>query len=662
MDVEKWGMARRSLATHAWSVLLLLALSLAWSFPLILNLGSRVPGQGAGDNLTFVWDVWWMRQALHSPDLSFFRCPLLFVPFGFDLTLHTHTALPALLGATVLGSVSVLAAQNLLLIGSLFLNGLAAYLLAFEVTGDRHGSLVAGLVFGGSPYVMAHLHGHFNLVAAWGLPLFALLLVRALARRSMLASAGAGLALVAVTYTDYYYVVYALLFGLVYVALDWFTLSVQRGRASPTWMLQMALGALLLDGALIVGIAVSGGFSVNVGPQVISVTRVENPLRAGWGLLLLWMWLRWRPRVRLVSREGPAWRTNALLLLPVAALFLVGIAPLVSRSVSLWQAGEYVSQRYLWRSAPPGIDVVSLVAGNPFHPFWGSVVGFVYDTLHLDPIEGVAWVGVVPLFAVATLVSRRRQIDAEAKRWLLMSAVFLVWALGPYLTVVGINTNLILPEILLRFVPIASNARIPGRAIVMVYLALAVLVAMWVAKTTGNRRRPGIAWLVSAAVVLDFLAAPFPTFTLEVPQIYYVLRDARGGRNAAVCELPLGVRDGFGETGSFDERVLYYQTVHGHPLVGGFAARLPPRIRQEYLEMPVIGGLLRLSGGEPLSRVSIESDPDRATGELRQRSIGYVVLDRATAPPDLIHYVDSTLRLRLVATDGQRELYSVGGL
>ena len=31
----------------------------------------------------------------------------------------------------------------------------------------------------------------------------------------------------------------------------------------------------------------------------------------------------------------------------------------------LWQAGDYESQPYFWRSAPPGIDVAALALGNP---------------------------------------------------------------------------------------------------------------------------------------------------------------------------------------------------------------------------------------------------------------------------------------------------------
>ena len=43
-----------------------------------------------------------MRTALASK-VDFFHTAYLFAPAGTDLTLHTHTALPAFVGATVLG-------------------------------------------------------------------------------------------------------------------------------------------------------------------------------------------------------------------------------------------------------------------------------------------------------------------------------------------------------------------------------------------------------------------------------------------------------------------------------------------------------------------------------------------------------------------------------
>lgn len=66
-------------------------------------------------------------------------------------------------------------AQNAWILAHLFLNFVCAYALAWRTFNDRVAASVAAVVFGFSPYLSAHLAGHFNLLAAWILPLCALL-------------------------------------------------------------------------------------------------------------------------------------------------------------------------------------------------------------------------------------------------------------------------------------------------------------------------------------------------------------------------------------------------------------------------------------------------------------------------------------------------------
>ena len=61
-----------------------------------------------------------MRTALAS-GTNFFYSQYLFAPLGIDLTLYTHTALPALVGATVLGRLPLVTALNLTVLAALAL-------------------------------------------------------------------------------------------------------------------------------------------------------------------------------------------------------------------------------------------------------------------------------------------------------------------------------------------------------------------------------------------------------------------------------------------------------------------------------------------------------------------------------------------------------------
>ena len=164
--------------------------------------------------------------------------------------------------------------------------------------------------------------------------------------------------------------------------------------------------------------------------------------------------------------------------------------------------------------------------------------------------------------------------------------------------------------------------------------------------------------MAALAVAVDFIPAPFPLTPLSRSGLYETLRERP--EPGAVCELPLGIRDGFGQRGTWDDRTLFYQTIHERPLVGGFVARLSPSLVAAYDHDPLLSALLRLSSpsmhgeaGPPL--------PDRAVAarQLRADHIAFVVLNSATASPALVDYAQRVLPLQLIASDGSRSLYTV---
>ncbi len=97
----------------------------------------------------------------------------------------------------------------------MFLNAVCAYALAFDMVRDSGAlALLAGVAFGGSPYVAAHLLGHFDLLTAWVIPLFALCLRRSLRNGSIAAAIGCGLCVAVSAYAAYYHVVYLAVFAV----------------------------------------------------------------------------------------------------------------------------------------------------------------------------------------------------------------------------------------------------------------------------------------------------------------------------------------------------------------------------------------------------------------------------------------------------------------
>jgi hypothetical protein len=609
-----------------------------------------------------------MREALGSGE-RFFWTPYLFAPFGADLTLHTHTALNAFAGATLLEGQPPLTAMNVTILASLFLNAFCAYLLAHRVTGDGAASAVAGLIFGGSPYLAAHLNGHFNLTTAWTLPLFALAVGSAFGLHTRvghpatlsgspgIAAVAAGVILGATAYIDYYYVVFLIAFALLaylLAARDW-SLIVRGATAASLRLVRVFLALAIADLIVIAGILATGGFDATIGGVRILARDVFNPLQTLWILLAVAGIARWRPVLALRPTEGWDGSRATMALALVGIVAAVVALPILLNGAGVIFRGEYVSQRYFWRNAPKGVDAATLILGNPFHGLWGEAVRASYEWLRIDTIESSAWLGIAPPILAAWVV-RRHWRDRVVRYWAAMGAIFFIWALGPHLRVFGVTTGMILPQTLLRYVPIAANARIPGRAIVLVSLAIAVLGAIAIARSgePGRRRWIGVA-AMAVVVLLDYLPAPFPVVAVDRPAIYETLRDRP--ERGTVLELPVGIRDSFFSRGLLDHRALAYQMIHRRPIVGGVVSRMSPSIVTGYAADPLIDGLLALSGREPPSRPL--PNPAAASGLLAKNGVAFVMLNREFASAELVEYVEVGMPLTLIASDGARSLYIV---
>jgi hypothetical protein len=714
-----------SMWRHGLVLLFFLFLPLATTWPLAAHLGTHVPGEFAGDNLSTLWSFWWMRQALASSDVEFWRTTLLFYPGGVDLVQHTHTALNALIGATVLGGVSEITALNVVLLGVLTLAGFGTYLLAWDITGHRGASIVAGVFFCASPFFAVRLLGHFNLVSAWGLPFFAWVWLRALrtdadadagadvnananASASGIKASGAyaiaaGVVLAAIAYSDYYYLVYSLLFAVCVLALRRMRIRWERSASTAsfawTWIDSALVVLIVIAIVLHTAIVMTGGFTWHIAGARISMRNGLNVRTVAWVLALVLAWRRitLRPRVERVVANGSIVRDAGLL---AVALIVFALAswPLIQHTLQILQRGEYVELDKRWHSAPIGVDPLAVLFGNPFHPLYGAASRAVYAWAEIDRLEQIAWFGVP---AMIILIAQRRgwrrlsphpypsptgegfeksspspagegaggegtnlardAMAPMARLWIGIAAIFGVWALGPYLRILGTHTGLWLPASLTQYVPILSSARMPSRAMVMVYLSVAVLLSIALAarqRATGRPPRAGadagVMLAIVVVILIDFAAQPIALYRIDRPALFQQLAAMPPG---AVCALPLGLRDGIGELGRFEHRALADQMIHGKPIIGGFIARLPKPVFQQHEQAPIIGSLLRLSSGEALPEADLARDRDAISrGGL---PFGYIVLYPADTAPQLRAYVTSVLHAKLVRNERGIELYTL---
>ena len=641
-----------SLARHFAAILLFAFLSILFTYPLVLHVTTGVIGSGAGDNMSALWNVWWARKALTGPEPIFWT-PALFAPIPTSLVLHSYAPLVSIVVSLLLPFAEPLTVYNVALVGAVFLNLSCAYAAGWMLTRNHLASFFAGLAFGGSPFLLVRLQGHLNVISAWGLPLL-LIATLAYERRPdwkrALALAGAGSILV---YTDYYFAIFGVVLLLLHLALSRspLQLAIRPVTRSRRRALAAVVSLIVAAAVIVVWIESTGGVDTTVAGIRLRMTDSFNP-RVGMGFLLLAALYLWkRPSfTRAVPIDRPSPRIWTLL--PIAAVAtVVLILPILIAGFGLWLAGDYESQVYFWRSAPPGIDVGALIMGNPIGLLTGAWTTVLYQRLAIDPVESAAWIGLAPLALLLAAVKRLRLIQS-ADIYLWIGAVFLVWSLGPYLRVFGFNTAFMLPQTFLRFVPVAANARIPGRAFVVVALMVSFIGALGLASLDASKRRQ-LSLAAIAVVILDFWPAPHAWTPIDRPALYETLKWLPRG---VVLDVPMGIRDGFGERGKLDHMALFYQTIHGQPMVGGFVARLSRRIKTGYESDPVFRSLLDLSEGRP---------PEAGSASCRDSlacAVRYLVINEAQASQDLVKFVHDTFDMTPVEREENRTLFAVKGL
>ncbi len=626
-----------------------LAVVLSW--PLAQHLGTHVPGAGPGDNLSFLWNFWWARQAFSLPDASLFYTSHLFAPYGTPLVLHTHTALQAVLGATLLAWLPVVTAHNVVLLGGLAANGWCAYALALHETRRAAAAIIAGSIFATAAFVSIRLLGHFNLVHAWVVPLSLWCWIRTIEQPTHARAVAAGAALAAGFYTDYYLFIFAGISCGLLLLLRQRDVRAEASRPLPRWMSRSLLVIVAIAATVTVAIIVTGGFRIEVGGLRISASQIRNPVAALWIVLLLWLLLKLR--VSMPKREDALYLNEELRILAVGAVtWILLCAPLVYAAASAIAAGDYSAPPVMWRSGPKGADLLTLVSGNPLNAITGGVTERLYEAVGIDRMEQVAWLGIVPVVVIAIAVFGGHLRDQLAVRWWVVGGVWLVWALGGYLSIAGYETPLPLPQAIARVVPILSNARIPGRAVVMVQLAAALLTALAVVRL---HWRTGAVAVLAAIALADGFAAPIRLYELPRPDAVDAAL-ASTDRSAIVVELPTGLRDGFGETGRFDHRALAHQIAHAHPLAGGFVARLSPPVRKELESSAALAALSQLSR----SRGGSADLPDGIAYDLLALGITHVVVNQDAMGFEVGPILEAR-GLRLLVQAETRALYAVGG-
>lgn len=258
-----------------------------------------------------------------------------------------------------------------------------------------------------------------------------------------------------------------------------------------------------------------------------------------------------------------------------------------------------------------------------------------YNTSGIETAVFLSWTGLI--LCVVALVRR----TGIVRRWLLFTSLCVLLALGPNLKVLGqthfteFELPILLPYALLTDLPGFDFMRTPGRFMLLGFVSFSIAASLglaWLSSRFSSHRRPVVAIVATALVLMEGWPKPWPQETLRpVPRFYQQI--AQDGMQYGVFDLPIRPA----QTISFDSWYVYYssyyqmyQMVHGKGIASGYVSR-------PYIVHPLFGQWISDSiNGTPLdSNIFLNGEPANryanALYELARHGYRYVVYHKPQA-------------------------------
>ncbi len=211
--------------TESWrerAIVLVLYVALAFVFtlPNSIHPSQALLGRG-GDNYLHAWFLWeFARAVVHGQNP--FHTTLILYPIGANLAWATTDILCQIMAVPFSLLLGPVLTYNLTLVVQLALGAFFARLLCQRVCGDTAAATIGGMIFGFSPFLLAHAWGHLSLVTTFPLPVYVLALGRLLDRDEPSWKDGAflGLGLALIALANYEYALIFSFFTLLILAID----------------------------------------------------------------------------------------------------------------------------------------------------------------------------------------------------------------------------------------------------------------------------------------------------------------------------------------------------------------------------------------------------------------------------------------------------------
>ncbi|MAT97008.1 MAG: hypothetical protein CL608_07690 [Anaerolineaceae bacterium] len=357
-----------------------------------------------------------------------------------------------------------------------------------------------------------------------------------------------------------------------------------------------------------------------------------------YGLALLWP-QSWTDRQKSVHWLLLAGGVTAVLLLPIA----IPVATYQLRR-------DNPEDLYLDEHAQKQTDLLAYVTPSPLHPLWDSTLTAVFGPFHDNfdiqnqqrrPFLGYSVLLLALVGAVAAY--------PHSRTWSFMAVVLVLLALGPILRINGVlYPEVPMPYRLLADNPLLRLLRLTDRINILLGLPISLLAGFGCRAILQKVKRPSrqtaLVGVISVLVLAEYAAFPYPVSSTAVPAWLAELEQQPD--DFALLHLPNHEHE-------FNKFYMYYQTVHGQPLVNGKVARIPREALASWEEVPLLAEL------QSEAAVQIKrQDIGRQLSLLHEADVRYIVLHKALAAPGQMAAWRDWLTMTPIHEDEQLVVYT----
>lgn len=579
-------MQRRNLAV----LFIYFIITLIVTAPLALQFTTHVPGTTTWslDEYGYVWNHWWFKHSMFELGANPFRTDYLFYPLGTSLVLYAYTLTHVFLALPIHFAFGIIPASNFTILFSFVTAAFGMYLVmlyllrvSFAARNDKYNARLG----------KAAQNVNLQVLAAF--------------------VAGVVFAFASNRY------VYLSLGHYNIVASEWL----------PFYMLFMikTLREPKTKNAIMAGLFAAIAMYTETTDGVLLVLLTVA--------ILIFEW-------RVAIQPAAIWRL--VILVGATALFFAPL--LIPTALELFNSGYALPG--FGHSENLLVDLNGFFSPTSLHPlnrFWTQELDAVRQQISRFSDVNTFFVG----YLTALLALVGFGVFARRNRmWLAIAVGFSILAMGPLLHINGqsvfdldgLQVNMPLPFLILHYIPVIRENRVPNRYSILVVIALAVLVSFavwWILwKISARVQEPRLTYIgiavsgvLSALLIMEHLAIGLPLTDARIPAVYTQIRS--DPEPSTVLSIPLGLRNSFGQSGAEDTRTQYYQSEHQKYLLSGQIQRNAPYLFDYFRTLPVISTIMAAEDYQPIEEATLVRDKAAVNDVVNLLNIRYLVVNPA---------------------------------